>query len=49
MSQVDKLYKMTQLGGLSPDEPMEKRIAKCKAIVTQIAIARVHHMPGESS
>jgi hypothetical protein len=32
--------------GLDKSVPMEKRISKCKAIVTQVSIARVHNMPG---
>lgn len=41
---VDKLYQITQSKKLDPKLPMAQRIVNCKAIVTQINIALVHHM-----
>lgn len=41
---VDKLYQITQSKKLDPNLPMAERIVGCKAIVTQINIAQVHHM-----
>lgn len=41
---VDKLYQITLSKKLDPKLPMAERIVGCKAIVTQINIALVHHM-----
>ena len=41
---VDKLYQITKSKKLNPNLPMTERIVGCKAIVTQINIAQVHHM-----
>lgn len=41
---VEKLYQITQSKKLDPTRPMAERIVACKAIVTQINIALVHHM-----